>query len=79
MYIKVKEINGKKGKKFMKINDLLKAKEIIQKKLELNRVLLQTIQALKQDEESIQEEIKANKVILKLINEQIKNRRYKRL
>ena len=57
----------------MKIQDLFKAKEITEKKLELNRNLLQTIQALKQDEVSIQEEIKADKLILKLINKQIKN------
>ena len=59
----------------IKIQDLLKAKEITEKKLELNRTLLQTIQALKQDEETIQEEIRINKLIIKLIDKNIKERR----
>lgn len=59
----------------MKIQDLLKAKEVTEKKLELNRNLLQTIQAFKQDEEKLQEEIKADKLILKLINSKIKENR----
>ena len=59
----------------MKIQDLLKAKEVTEKKLELNRNLLQTIQAFKQDEEKLQEEIRADKLILKLINSKIKENR----
>lgn len=59
----------------MRTQDLLKAKEVTEKKLELNRNLLQTIQAFKQDEETLQEEIKADKLILKLINSKIRENR----
>lgn len=59
----------------MKTQDLLKAKEIVQKKINLNYNLLETIRMIKQDEETLQEEIKANKLVLKLINKQIKENR----
>ena len=59
----------------MKTQDLLKAKEIVQKKINLNYNLLETIRMIKQDEETLQEEIRANKLILKLINKQIKENR----
>ena len=59
----------------MKTQDLLKAKEIVQKKIDLNYNLLETIRMIKQDEETLQEEIRTNKLILKLINKQIKENR----
>lgn len=59
----------------MKTQDLLKAKQIIQKKIDLNYNLLETIKTIKQDEEDLQEEIRANKLILKLINKQIRENR----
>lgn len=59
----------------MKTQDLLKAKQIIQKKIDLNYNLLETIKTIKQDEENLQEEIRANKLILKLINKQIRENR----
>lgn len=59
----------------MKRQDLLKARQLVQKKIELNYTLLETIKTIKQDEENIQEEIKANKLILKLINKQIRENR----
>ena len=59
----------------MKTQDLLKAKQIVQKKIDLNYILLETIKTLKQDEEDLQEEIRANKLILKLINKQIRENR----
>lgn len=59
----------------MKTQDLLKAKQIVQKKIKLNYNLLETIRMIKQDEETLQEEIRANKLVLKLINKQIKENR----
>lgn len=59
----------------MNRQDLLKAKEITQKKIDLNYTLLETIRVIKQDEENLQEEIRANKLILKLINKQIRENR----
>ena len=52
--------------------DLLKAKELIQKKKELNNKLLETIQELRQDENSLKEENEAYEVALKLIKKRIK-------
>lgn len=54
------------------IKNLLKAKELIEKKLELNNNLLETIKAIKQDENSLKEENKAYEIALKLIKKKIK-------
>ena len=54
------------------IKNLLKAKELIEKKLELNNNLLETIKAIKQDENSLKEENEAYEIALKLIKKKIK-------
>ena len=54
------------------IKNLLKAKELIEKKLELNNNLLETIKAIKQDENSLKAENEAYEIVLKLIKKKIK-------
>ena len=54
------------------IKNLLKAKELIEKKLELNNNLLETIKAIKQDENSLKEENEAYEIVLKLIKNKLK-------
>lgn len=54
------------------IKNLLKAKELIEKKLKLNNNLLETIKAIKQDENSLKEENEAYEIVLKLIKRKIK-------
>lgn len=54
------------------IKNLLKAKELIEKKLDLNNNLLETIKVLKQDENSLKEENEAYEIALKLIKKKIK-------
>ena len=54
------------------INNLLKAKELIEKKLDLNNNLLETIKVLRQDENSLKEENEAYEIALKLIKKKIK-------
>ena len=54
------------------IKSLLKAKELIEKKLELNNNLLETIKAIKQDENSLKEENEAYEIVLKLIKHKLK-------
>lgn len=54
------------------IKSLLKAKELIEKKLELNKKLIETIKVLRQDENSLKEENEAYEIALKLINKKIK-------
>lgn len=54
------------------IKNLLKAKELIEKKLDLNNKLLETIKVLKQDENSLKEENEAYEIALKLIKKKIK-------
>ena len=54
------------------IKNLLKAKELIEKKLELNNNLLETIKVLRQDENSLKEENEAYEIVLKLIKKKIK-------
>lgn len=54
------------------IKNLLKAKELIEKKLELNNNLLETIKVLRQDENSLKEENEAYEIALKLINKKIR-------
>ena len=54
------------------IKNLLKAKELIEKKLDLNNNLLETIKVLRQDENSLKEENEAYEIALKLIKKKIK-------
>lgn len=54
------------------IKNLLKAKELIEKKLDLNNNLLETIKVLKQDENNLKEENEAYKIALKLIKKKVK-------
>lgn len=54
------------------IKNLLKAKELIEKKLELNNNLLETIKVLRQDENGLEEENEAYEIALKLIKKNIK-------
>lgn len=54
------------------LRNLLKAKELIQKKKELNNNLLETIQELRQDESILKEENDAYEVALMLIKKRIK-------
>ncbi len=57
------------------LQNLLKAKDIINNKVDLNEKLLVMIQQIKQDETYLQEECKAYRVILRLINREIKKER----
>lgn len=61
-----------------KLQNLLKAKEIINNRMDLNENLLITIQEIKQDETTLQEECKAYRVILSLINKEIKKEQSRR-
>lgn len=54
------------------IKNLLKAKELIEKKLDLNNNLIETIKVLRQDENSLKEENEAYEIALKLIKKKIK-------
>ena len=54
------------------IKNLLKAKELIEKKIDLNNNLLETIKVLRQDENSLKEENEAYEIALKLIKKKIK-------
>ena len=54
------------------IKTLLKAKELIEKKLELNNNLIETIKVLRQDEDSLKEENKAYEIALKLIIKELR-------
>lgn len=54
------------------IKNLLKAKELIEKKLDLNNNLLETIKVLKQDENNLKEENTAYEIALKLIKKKLK-------
>lgn len=60
------------------LESLLKSKEIITNKIDLNEKLLMTIQELKQDETTLQEECKAYRVILNLINKEIRKKRIRK-
>jgi hypothetical protein len=55
-----------------KIKDLLKSKEYIENRIELDSTLLQTIQQIKQDETKLQDEIQALKTALKLIKKELR-------
>lgn len=54
------------------IKNLLKAKKLIEKKIDLNNNLLETIKVLRQDENSLKEENEAYEIALKLIKKKIK-------
>lgn len=54
------------------IKNLLKAKELIEKKIDLNNNLLETIKVLRQDENSLKDENEAYEIALKLIKKKIK-------
>ena len=54
------------------IKNLLKAKELIEKKIDLNNNLLETIKILRQDENGLKEENEAYEIALKLIKKKIK-------
>lgn len=54
------------------IKNLLKAKELIEKKLELNNNLIETIKVLRQDEISLKEENEAYEIALKLIKKKLR-------
>lgn len=59
----------------MSLKILLEAKNYIEKKIEQDYILLETIEALKQDETKLNEEIKALKLSGKLIKSEIKKYR----
>ena len=54
------------------IRNLLKAKELIEKKINLNNNLLETIKVLRQDENSLKDENDAYEIALKLIKKRLK-------
>jgi len=54
-----------------KIKRLLKAKELIEKRVKLNNGLMETIKILKQDEKIMKDENEAYKIALKLIKEDL--------
>jgi len=56
-----------------KIKRLLKSKELIENKINLNNTLLETIKAFKQDETKLNEENRAYKVALGLIKKELRN------
>lgn len=57
------------------LESLLKSKELITNKIDLNERLLKTIQELKQDEKTIQEECKSYRIIINLLNKEIRKKR----
>lgn len=58
------------------VKSLIKAKNLIEKKINLNNSLLEIIKDIKQDENTLREEIEAYKVALKLIKKKL-NEEYK--
>lgn len=54
------------------IKNLLKAKELIEKKINLNNNLLETIKVLRQDENNLKDENNAYEIALKLIKKRLK-------
>jgi hypothetical protein len=54
------------------IKNLLNAKELIEKKINLNNNLLETIKVLRQDENNLKDENDAYKIALKLIKKRLK-------
>ncbi len=61
------------------LESLLKSKELITNKIDLNERLLMTIQELKQDEKIIQEECKSYRIIMNLLNKEIRKKRIRRI
>lgn len=61
------------------LESLLKSKELITNKIDLNERLLKTIQELKQDEKTIQEECKSYRIIMNLLNKEIRKKRIRRI
>lgn len=59
----------------MSLKILLEAKNYIEKKIEQDYMLLETIEALKQDETKLNEEIKALELSEKLIKSEIRKYR----
>ena len=55
-----------------RIQTLLKAKELIEKKIDLDKDLIETIKILRQDENSLKEEIEAYEIALKLIKQDLR-------
>lgn len=60
------------------LQSLLKTKELITNKIDLNEKLLMTIQELKQDEKTIQEECKSYTIIINLLDREIRKKRIKK-
>lgn len=60
------------------LESLLKSKELIKNKIDLNEKLLMTIQELKQDEKTIQEECKSYRTIINLLNKEIRKKRIRK-
>jgi hypothetical protein len=54
------------------IKNLLNAKELIEKKINLNNNLLETIKVLRQDENCLKDENDAYEIALKLIKKRLK-------
>jgi hypothetical protein len=54
------------------IKNLLKAKELIEKNINLNNNLLETIKVLRQDENNLKDENDAYEIALKLIKKRLK-------
>lgn len=54
------------------IKNLLKAKELIEKKINLNNNLIETIKVLRQDENNLKEENEAYEIALKLIKRDLR-------
>nr|DAY99286.1 MAG TPA: hypothetical protein [Caudoviricetes sp.] len=54
------------------IKNLLNAKELIEKKINLNNNLLETIKVLRQDENNLKDENDAYEIALKLIKKRLK-------
>ena len=57
------------------IKKLLNAKELIEKKINLNNNLLETIKVLRQDENNLKDENDAYEIALKLIKKRLKEGR----
>ena len=58
----------------MKMKDLQKAKQLMEDKIKLNNTLLETIQAIKQDETNLQYENEIYKHIHKLIIRELRKK-----
>lgn len=54
------------------LKNLLNAKELIEKKINLNNNLLETIKVLRQDENNLKDENDAYEIALKLIKKRLK-------